>query len=468
MRSCRVAVLSRTAIVPVLVLLAASGWAQTVEQWRCAFDLHQGDRGTLELSRAGSRIEGLMIIPVGERKVEHKVSGEWQGEGIAFSRVLSATSFQPFRGTVSATAADRATMAGQFAAGFAGAWSAECQRTQVSVSPSVTPEARRSQPAPPKASRDAKTVAQVNTLDTTMASRDARTVVQVNTLGTTLTEMSGVILDLQAKAPTAKWTDSWAVVGFAGDPANPRGFARYVDNAVLEDGQAHGRVLEAHPASHKRAILVGRYAGVTIPQTGAELQAGIGFLKDAVAPDGIYFEVRGEFDAYHGLRLRREYLERGDGHVVADFTQDLSRFRGLTGTVVLSVAVGDRDSVQPGAVWVAPRLVSPAGEPLFASFVGGAVGSGRNGSQLQNAWGEFLYGEVTLVLVFANVDRSYTVQIESYFGEQSVGTTNLPAIQAGQTELWTTLQRTAKGSWRERVIFNGTYVGDLRYQISKL
>lgn len=448
MRSRGVDIRHRATVLSIAVLIAANTSAQTGERWRCAVDLHQGDKGLLELSRSGTAIEGVMIISPGQTKVEHRVFGQWQGAAIDFSRVLSPSSHQPFRGAVSTAAADRVTMTGQFAAGFAGTWSAECDRTQAAA-PAAAPRERR-QPPP------------------TVVAHEARTAVQVNTLGTTLTEISGVFLDLQVKAPTAKWTDSWAVVGFAGDPANPRGFARFVDNAVLEDGQGHGRVLEAHPAAHKRAILVGRYAGVTIPQQGAELQAGIGLLRDAVVPDGLYFEVRGEFDAYHGLRLRREYLERGDGRVVADFTQDLSRFRGLTGTVVLSVAVGDRDSVQPGAVWIEPRLVTPSGGPQFASFVGGAVGSGRSGSQLLNAWGEFLYGEVTLVLVFANVDRSYPVQIESYLGDQRIDTTNLPAIQAGQTELWTVLQRTAKGSWRERVIFNGTYVGDLRYQISRL
>ena len=450
MRSHRVFVLALTFVVLVVAHPATDTWAQSPEQWRCSLDLHQGNTGVLELSRTGTRISGVMIIVAGQRRDETTISGQWNGDEIGFTRVLSATSQQPFRGRVSAAAANRATMSGQFAAGFAGAWSAACERTQAAAPPAATTDLRRRQPAP------------------VTTGRDARIVTQIEPLITRFNETPGVLLDLLAKAPTAKWSDSSTILQFPGDPANSHGSARYLDNAVLEDGQAHGRVLGVRPAAHRRAIIVGRYASVTIPQGGAELRAGVGFLKDAVVPDGIFFEVRGEFDSYHGLRLRREYLKPRDGHVISDFTQDLSRFRGLTGTVVLSVAVGDRDSAQPGAAWLAPQLAVVEGGQRFASFVGGAVGSGRNGSQLQNAWGEFLYGDVALVLVFADVDRSYPVQIESYFGDQRVGTTTLPAIQRGQTELWTTLHRTDKGSWRERVIFNGTYVGDLRYQISRM
>lgn len=451
MRARRVAVLALAVVGLVLTQLPTEGWAQSPEQWRCTLDLHQGDIGILELSRTGTSVAGVMIIATGKRRVEYTISGQWNGDVIGFSRVLTATSHQPFRGTVSASGDNGVTMSGQFAAGFAGNWSAACERTQAATpQDAAAPKLRRRKPIP------------------TTTDRDARIVTQVGPLITTFGETPGVLLNLLAKAPAAKWSDSSSILKFPGDPANPRGFARYLESSVLEDGQGHGRVLETHPATHRRAIIVGRYAGVTIPQAGAELQAGIGFAKDAVVPGGIYFEVRGEFDAYHGLRLRREYLKPRDGRLISDFTQDLSRFRGLTGTVVLAVAVGDRDSAQPGAVWLEPRLAAIEGGPRFASFVGGAVGSGRNGNQLQNAWGEFLYGDVTLVLAFANIDRPYSVQIESYFGDQRVGTTTLPTIQPGQTELWTTLRRTEKGPWRERVIFNGTYVGDLRYQISRM
>jgi hypothetical protein len=314
MRARRVAVLALAVVGLVLTQLPTEGWAQSPEQWRCTLDLHQGDIGILELSRTGTSVAGVMIIATGKRRVEYTISGQWNGDVIGFSRVLTATSHQPFRGTVSASGDNGVTMSGQFAAGFAGNWSAACERTQAATpQDAAAPKLRRRKPIP------------------TTTDRDARIVTQVGPLITTFGETPGVLLNLLAKAPAAKWSDSSSILKFPGDPANPRGFARYLESSVLEDGQGHGRVLETHPATHRRAIIVGRYAGVTIPQAGAELQAGIGFAKDAVVPGGIYFEVRGEFDAYHGLRLRREYLKPRDGRLISDFTQDLSRFRGLTG-----------------------------------------------------------------------------------------------------------------------------------------
>jgi hypothetical protein len=98
------------------------------------------------------------------------------------------------------------------------------------------------------------------------------------------------------------------------------------------------------------------------------------------------------------------------------------------------------------------------------------VGTARDGDRLLNAWGGKaggLYGNVMLYLLFANVDRPYQVSIESFQGGHSTGTTNLGTLQTGQRELWVPLARTTLGECRERVIFNGTYVGDIRYTVSK-
>ncbi|HNX98498.1 MAG TPA: hypothetical protein PKK12_12530, partial [Candidatus Aminicenantes bacterium] len=154
----------------------------------------------------------------------------------------------------------------------------------------------------------------------------------------------------------------------------------------------------------------------------------------------------------------------------ADFRQDLSRFAGLRGMIILSVNAGKKSAEQDRAVWVEPRLLSPEGEPKFASFVGGAVGSSRNGSQLVNAWGGKsggLLGSVVLYLRFANVDRPYPVRIESYRGESFVSARDLGTVDPACQEIWQTLARDVPGEWRERIILNGTYVGDLRYTASQ-
>ena len=138
--------------------------------------------------------------------------------------------------------------------------------------------------------------------------------------------------------------------------------------------------------------------------------------------------------------------------------------------IILSVNAGPKSAEQDRAVWVEPKLVSLEKEAQFATFVGGAVGSARNGVQLTNAWGGKtgqLFGEIVLYLLFANIDNSYSVRIESYQGEKFMGAKDMGTVNSGRQEIWDTLPRTVPGEWRERIIFNGTYVGDLRYTISK-
>ena len=49
-----------------------------------------------------------------------------------------------------------------------------------------------------------------------------------------------------------------------------------------------------------------------------------------------------------------------------------------------------------------------------------------------------------------------------------MGSTNLGLLKAGQKDLWHNLSRTKPGAWKEEVIFNGTYAGDLRYNVSNI
>jgi hypothetical protein len=281
----------------------------------------------------------------------------------------------------------------------------------------------------------------------------------------------GIFFDFIENAAQAKWTNAWQVLPFPGNPADSKGFVRYIDNAQLEDTRTYCRVLETHPHWQPRGRIVGRYANITIPQSGAEFRAEIGFLEGAVASDGAYFEIWAEFPGYTGIPLRREYHKKYNGNLVSAFSQDLSRFRGMKGTIALSIDAGEKSSAQDWVVWVKPRLVSMQNEYKFAAFVGGAIGSGRSGNQLLNPWGGKagqLYGYVVLYLEFANLEMNYSVRIDSYYKEQFMGTTNLGTVMKGQTALWHTLSRTQQGQWRERVVFNGTYEGDLRYNISKI
>jgi hypothetical protein len=115
------------------------------------------------------------------------------------------------------------------------------------------------------------------------------------------------------------------------------------------------------------------------------------------------------------------------------------------------------------------QLVSLAGEYPFAEYVGAAVGSGMAGETLVNPWGGksgVLFGEIWVVLEFRNIDMPYTLQLESIYEGVSHGTVDMGSVVPGQTTVSTPLTRTERGRWTERVIFNGTYYGDVRYTVN--
>ncbi|TCI02260.1 hypothetical protein EZV61_15125 [Corallincola luteus] len=284
---------------------------------------------------------------------------------------------------------------------------------------------------------------------------------------------SGVFFDFLDQAPKANWTSSWQKLPFPGGATDSRGFARYVDNAKLEDNRFYERVLQTHPQWRPHGRIAGRYTNITIPNAGADFRAEIGFLAGASGSDGAYFEIWAEFPNYSGIPLRREYRKNQDGHVINDFSQDLSRFRGLTGTIAITVNAGEKSSAQDWAVWGSPRLVSMKNEFKFGGFVGAAVGSKRQGDRLLNAWGGksgLLYGNIVMHLAFAESDTGLDlpVQLISYYKGQKMGVTDLGILKANQKTMWRTLSRTQLGRWKEEIIYNGTYVGEIRYNISNI
>lgn len=121
------------------------------ERWRCDLDLHQGDAGSLEFTRAGAGIQGRTVVTRGDNTFEHNVSGEWSGEDVRFRRELSATSYQPFRG-VAVADGEEVKMGGRFAAGMNGVWSADCRRLL------AAPPERRDPPRLPRVRREPEPV----------------------------------------------------------------------------------------------------------------------------------------------------------------------------------------------------------------------------------------------------------------------------------------------------------------------
>jgi large subunit ribosomal protein L7/L12 len=101
------------------------GKKKQTDAWLCEVDLHQGDTGTMNFSRHGDDIKGMILITRGSQR--HHISGTWKEDEITFWRALSEKSGQRFNGTVSIAERGKVQMAGRFAHKFRGVWSANCR-----------------------------------------------------------------------------------------------------------------------------------------------------------------------------------------------------------------------------------------------------------------------------------------------------------------------------------------------------
>jgi hypothetical protein len=129
------ALLSLAGVLVTTSLLAA----KTVTQWKCDLDLHQGDTGTLTFERTNGAIAGETVVRDGSSR--HAISGTWSGEPIQFTRRLSGTSIQLFKGVAVATDDGRVRMGGRFTFRYAGVWSADCR--EVEKTATINPTRRR-------------------------------------------------------------------------------------------------------------------------------------------------------------------------------------------------------------------------------------------------------------------------------------------------------------------------------------
>jgi len=166
-----------------------------------------------------------------------------------------------------------------------------------------------------------------------------------------------VVLDLYQEAPHATWRNSDHIeLPFPGADNDPRGFARYADSYVLEDGQTHSRVLEMHPKWADHGRISGYFPMVTLP-THAHFSAQIGFIKatnSCGAGDAFFRLWLREGGNYHRLA---EWHETCDGSL-RSVNYDLSAYGGRDVVIFIQVDAGD-SAAQDWAVWVNPIVSMP-------------------------------------------------------------------------------------------------------------
>jgi len=141
-----------------------------------------------------------------------------------------------------------------------------------------------------------------------------------------------------------------------------KGFVRYVNNAVLEDGQKYQRsVLQTHPEWKNGGLVIGYFYDVNIP-ANAKFSAKVGFLQGAKASDGATFEVSVyNIATKRGQRLI-QYHAKYDGKL-DEITADLKPYAGQKLRIELRVNAGSSSS-QDWAVWQQAGVVTA---PMLAT-----------------------------------------------------------------------------------------------------
>ncbi len=175
----------------------------------------------------------------------------------------------------------------------------------------------------------------------------------------TLVPPALLVLDFYDEAPHAAWYNSNnEQLPFPGSGGDSRGFARYADGYVLEDGHAYSRVLETHPQWIDNGSIIGHYPKVTVP-AGAHFRAKIGFIA---MPDGScgVGDVTFRFYALrvnHPPQMLASWQKSCNGSLMA-VDVDLSAWQGYEASFSLSVYAG-ASSAQDWAVWVQPVISTP-------------------------------------------------------------------------------------------------------------
>jgi ABC-type dipeptide/oligopeptide/nickel transport system ATPase subunit len=171
-----------------------------------------------------------------------------------------------------------------------------------------------------------------------------------------------VLYDFVKEADSAQWSNRSVILPFPGEDDDERGFALWMNDAILEDGARPLRdVLQTHPQWTRGGSIEGTYAETQqiVIEKGDSFIVKVGFLQGAGAGD-VNFYVEFSTVCFYAEEFPPRVISLADSYDGQVLTQEipLDEFAGQQGCFRLGVFAGETAD-QDRAVWVEARLERP-------------------------------------------------------------------------------------------------------------
>lgn len=118
--------MKKTTLLFSLIFFTLLSNANAAEQWQCALDLQQGDKGSMTLERSNASVTGSINIDRNGSEFSQEIEGRWLDREVEFKRFLNSTSNEEMHGVAIRVGTSQVKMGGRFAEGLNGVWSADC------------------------------------------------------------------------------------------------------------------------------------------------------------------------------------------------------------------------------------------------------------------------------------------------------------------------------------------------------
>ena len=204
-------------------------------------------------------------------------------------------------------------------------------------------------------------VASSGTMLVMLSSSTNYTLTAINAYGTSYLTLSvtvggggsSIIYDFIEQAMSASWKNGVNTdLGFGIQQVD--GYAIYLINQKLDDGNIYPKVLETHPQWVNNGSIRGTYPTMTVP-AGAKFTAKVGFVDGATGTDGVLFRLTWrESGSPVTVSLGGQHVTYGGPLVNIDV--DLSSYVGRTGQFGLMVEAGP-SSGQDWAAWAEAKII---------------------------------------------------------------------------------------------------------------